>query len=303
MVEECDRDELIYGGYIPLSKYWSTRLGFLDIISKEKYGNGIFVPLLARKAGFGERLSDDLKVVVRIYDEWLSKDEHKVGEAGAVYRALQFYSWKHGLNKKFIKEGTLKDRKMCKNSKIISWPLEKLVKLDHKTPQWASASILCGCKDEFPSNYFLNLSKEAVGHYKYCRKKGKDCDLRIDYTILGQAMAFIDILQGKPSDFIAQHQDDYCFSRAFELVDKKEGLSRWPELQGHESNRLEEMEKMLLKLENNEKIDSKDHRVVQVIAMLALLEEKKIKFAHPSCVSKSWPQFWDFLELAKNKRL
>jgi len=289
-----DKYKLIEKGLIPLSKYWSIRLGFLDILNNARF----FIPLIEGRKDIG----DDLKVLIRISKEWQNKNEHNVGEAGALFRLLQFASWKFNLGKKFIKEKTLKERKICDNPDIVNWSITKLLELDNNTPQWASAAVLTGNKDKIPDNFFLNLSKEALNHYNKVKSKGSFCELRYDETFLLQAEAFIDLLKKGYMDFKLKQQDDYCFARAFNLITKKEGKKRWPELKGHESDRLEEMEKQINNLNNEKEIDSKDHRVVQSIAMLALLKDKKPKFSFPDCVNKSWPQFWEFLEYVKKIR-
>ena len=75
-----DKYNLISKGFIPLSKYWSMRLGFLDIINDTK----LFIPLIEER----EDVGDDLKVLIRISKEWDNAKEHNVGEAGALYRVL-----------------------------------------------------------------------------------------------------------------------------------------------------------------------------------------------------------------------
>jgi len=281
---------LIEKGLIPLSKYWSMRLGFLDILNNTSY----FIPLIENHKDI---MGDDLKVLIRISKEWTTSNTHNMGEAGALFRLLQFTSWKFNLTKLFFKEKTLSDRDICNNPKIVTWPLTKLVTLDNNTPQWASASILTGNKEKVPDDYFLNLSKEALDHYNQVKSINSICEVRLDETILLQAQAFINLLKGK-SNFQPKHQDDYCFARAFNLISKKAGEKRWPDLKGHESNRLEEMEKQLSNFSNGAVIDSSDHRVVQSIALLGLLKKQKLSFSFPDCVSKSWPQFGEFLNFA-----
>ncbi len=63
---------------------------------------------------------------------------------------------------------------------------------------------------------------------------------------------------------------------------------RKPTLRGHESNRLTEMEKAL----EEKEISYKDHRVVQAVVMF---HKGNIMVKYPSCVKKSWPQFWRFI--------
>lgn len=280
--------------FIPLSKYWSLRLGFLDIVNE----TALFLPQIENR----EDLGDDARKMIIISREWRTKNEHNVGEGGALFRYLQFASWKYNLEKKFIKEGTLKDRKMCDNPEIVNWPLEKLLELDNSTPQWASVSILLGNREEVPDNYFLNLSKEALEEYGNAKQEKRFCELRYDETLTLQAEAFIDALGNRRVNYVPEQQDEYCFARVFNLIGSEEGERRWPELRGHESNRLKEMEKMIGKYEREEEIDSKDHRVVQAISMRGVYDKREAKFAFPECVSKSWPRFWDFIKYIRESK-
>jgi 5-enolpyruvylshikimate-3-phosphate synthase len=59
------------------------------------------------------------------------------------------------------------------------------------------------------------------------------------------------------------------------------------------------MEEQLGKYEREEEIDSKDHRVVQAIAMKALADKHEIKVKHKEVVAKTWQQFWDFMDYCK----
>jgi hypothetical protein len=213
---------------------------------------------------------------------------------------LQSASWKYGLGKTFVKEKTLKSREICKNPEIVNWSISKLLELDNNTPQLASAAILLGSKEETPRDYFLDLSKEALKQYEKVRMEGGFCELRYDDPILRQATSFLGLLETEKLDFEPIQQDEYCFARAFNQIDRFEGERRWPELKGHESNRLEEMEVMLRKLHLANLIDSKDHRVVQSIALFALYNGEVSEFAYPDCVSKIWPQFWEFMDFASS---
>ena len=103
------------------------------------------------------------------------------------------------------------------------------------------------------------------------------------------------MLGGSEVRFIPEQPDDYCFARAFNLVTPEEGEHRWPMLRGHESDRIAEMEKALGELERSEPISSRDHRVVQAVAMLGATRGKSVSTTHPDCVAKTWPQFWKFL--------
>lgn len=271
--------KLIEQDYIPLDKSWIIRMGVLDLINH----NDKTIKFLESQ----ENLSDDLKSLLRVLKSW-NNEKVDVGESGTLYRFLKFISWKLGLNKKFILNGTLKERNICDNEKIVGWSQKELLKLDNGTSQWASAAVLLGDKERLEDAPFkLRLTYEAVDNW--C----KDWEPRYDKTILKQVNTFIKLLKNKKNvGFILKQAESYCFARVFGFVNKEIGEKLFPNLKGHESNRLLEMEEQLKK----DIVDSKDHRVVQAIAMFSKIKGKKIKFLYPECVSKSWSQFWKFLE-------
>lgn len=263
-------------------------MGVLDIIN----GYSDIQEFLDRENNLG----GDLQALKRVSKVWNANKSVDVGESGTLYRFLQFASWKLGLNKKFIKKGTLKHRKICNNPKIINFNLEKLLQLDGGTSQWASIAVLLGNTDKIKNPpYFLQKTHKALKHWKEKRKNNKKWEIRHDEILLKQATYFICTLNSKPSRFIPTNPDDYCFARAFGVISKKEGQKLWPMIKYHESDRFEEMEKALKQAENSTIVSSKDHRVIQAISMLYKTKGKKVRFENPEAVNKSWPQFFDFL--------
>lgn len=298
------REKLIKKGYIPLDKSWMNRMGLLDLM----HGKDDTIKYLEKH--FGE-LGDDLKALYRASAAWIEgKSVIPVCESGTLYRFLQFASWKMGLNKTFTLQGTLIPRDICDDPNIVNWPIEKLQALDNGTSQWASASVLMGSKerlDDLKNQQFkLKLTYEALEHWMQKRNKEERWEPRYDETIMGQAMAFLEILlNNRIPVFTPLQAEDYCFARAFGFMKKEEGEKRWPNLHTHESDRIMEMEKELKSFRNRDIIESKDHRVVQSIAMLQKtvmreLEQKSkgipVNVKYPNSVNKSWPRFWDFLE-------
>jgi hypothetical protein len=299
---------------IPLDKAWAIRMGFLDIVRGERN----FIPQIEGRPD----LNNDIEAMIKASKQWNNSDEIDVGESGTLFRYLQFASWKLDLNKEFIKHKTLLQRDMNTDSRVVDWSIDKLLELDFGTTQWASAAILLGATDEIPAdNYFLQMSKEALEKYE-----SGDYEARKDQTFLRQVETFLEILksratvegvaeneigsenqnesEGAPKhrsniEFKMMHPDDYCFAQAFGFTNREEGARMWPALEGHESNRPEEMEIVLQQYKNGETIESNDHRVVQAVAMLSFVEKGSVSkedFANPNCVAKSWPMFWDFID-------
>lgn len=287
------RDKLVKCGYIPFDKSWIIRMGILDLVNGY---DSIFGFLSAKQA----ELPDDLLSLQKALTAWREgKPDIDVGESGTLYRFLQFASWRMSLTKNFIRRGTLKDRRVCSDWRIINWPTDRLLTLDGKTSQWASASALLGNTERIWNPPFkLQATYDAIDHWQRQRKAGKAWKARYDLTILRQAVAFLEMLKDGNALFFARQAEDYCFARAFAWISKEQGERFWPSLRNHESDRIEEMDAVINAVENGQTIVSRDHRAVQAGAMLAKFKGADVKFAHPECVCKSWPQFWDFLETA-----
>lgn len=264
--------------YIPLDKSWAIRMGVLDLIN----GKDRIIKILSHE----KNLNDDLQSLLEVSNIWKTSKEINVGESGTLFRFLQFVSWKFNLNKRFIKNKTLLTRDICNNPEIVNWSQKELLTLDNETSQWASAAVLCGDRERLENPPFkLKVTYEAVERW------GDTWKVRRDETISEQVKFFT----GESDNFIPQQAEDYCFARAFDLMSSKEGKTIWPSLLGHESNRIEEMEVALGQYKNSRIVTSKDHRVVQAIAMLSKSEGKKVDFENPNAVAKSWPLFWEFL--------
>lgn len=282
--------------YIPLDKYWTIRMGVLDIIN----GYSDIQNFLDKEKNLG----GDIQALHRASKVWNTSKSVDVGESGTLYRFLQFISWKQGLNKKFVKRGTLKHRKVCNNPEIANWNLKQLLELDGGTSQWASSAILLGNREKISNPpYFIKKTYEALKHWDERRKNKKRWDARYDEILLKQAKYFLNVLNSKRSIFKPTNPDDYCFARAFGVMTKAQGEKQWPMIRHHESDRLEEMEIALDQAKNNRMVMSKDHRVIHAIAMLCKTKNKKVKFKYPDSVNKSWPQFWDFLDASNPAKL
>ena len=283
------KGRLLQENLIPLDKSWMIRMGVLDII----HGHHDIEKFLENDTYIG----DDLKALHRAAINWRLVSPIDVGESGTLLRMLRFASWKLKLKKEFVLRGTLKDRKITNNPKIIHLKQPELLKLDNGTSQWATAAVLLGDKERLQNAPFkLQLTYEAVEHWLQFRKQHNRWQPRYDETILKQALTYFKILAEDVRDFIPEQAEDYCFARVFGFIDADEGERRWPSLRGHESDRIDEMEKMIVAVKNHQPITSKDHRVVQALAMWAKVKKIKVVFQNKECVAKSWPQFWPMIE-------
>lgn len=287
-----------YKKFIPLNKSWINRMGILDMI----HGYPDIKEFLDEQKDLG----DDLLALKRALEVWNTDELIDVGESGTLYRILQFASWKLGLNKKFITRGTLTERikrgAITQDPNIVNLSIGELLNLPEKTTQWATASVLLGNSERLPNaEHHLAMTFEAVDHWKEKRSKGTKWDMKYDATIQAQAEAFLQMLKGARPSFIPVQAEDYCFARAFGYISREEGEARWPKLQGHETPRLDEMERVMDLAENGDPIDSRDHRVVQAMAMWGIVNKKELIFTHPEAVNKTWPQFWDFTKEQTNK--
>jgi len=295
------QDYLVKHGYIPLDKSWIIRMGILDLINSKKD--------ISRFLDQQKSLGGDLKALKRVVDLWETDKPLEVGESGTMYRFARFYMWKNSIKRPIITEWTLveRSRNMCQNPEIVNWSPEELLKLDNQTSQWATMAYLLGDRRKVENPpYKLKVTYDAVEHWEQQRKEGKSWEARADPTILAQTSAFLRKLSGKELNFNPEQAEDYCFARAFGIIDAKNGEKMFPSLIGHETNRIKEMEKSIDSYKKGSIIQSNDHRVVQALAMLIQTKvhssqnEVQPGFSNPNCVNKTWPKFWDFLADSEN---
>lgn len=283
-------DKKLISKYIPLDKSWVIRMGILDIVN----GYKDIEKFLDKQVNLG----DDLIALKNISKVWNTNKSVSVGESGTLYRLLQFADWKLGSNKKFIISGTLKNRDITSDKSIIDLSQKDLLKLDNNTSQWATAKVLLGDSERLKNPpYKLKVTYDAVKHWKSQRKNGKSWLPKYDETILNQVESFIKILNGQKVEFKPEQAEDFCFAYVFGFITEKAGEKRWPSLRGHESDRIKEIRQMLEFAKKGKPIKSKDHRVVQAVAMWGKINKKQVKIVYPDSVNKSWPQFWDFLRI------
>ena len=278
---------LITEGYIPFDKSWMIRLGVIDLLT----GHDDALNFLDDHY---KDLGGDLRALYGASVNWRTEtDPIDVGESGTLYRFLKFASYKMGHNRTFVKHGTLEHRNLGDTPETLNSTFEQLAACP--TSQWASAYMLFDFAvlnshtpgyDMSIAKPKLRLTREAIEHWERARLNDKPCAARYDETIHAQALAYLRWLKRSSMDFVPLQAEDYCFARAFGVMSAKDG-KRWKNLKDHESDRVPEMGQQLRQNE----ITSKDHRVVQAIAML---KRDGVKVAYPDSVNKSWPQFWKF---------
>ena len=275
--------------YIPLDKSWIIRMGILDIVN----GYDDIQKFLATQ----ENLGDDLLALKKASERWKFDKDIDVGESGTLYRLLKYVSWKQELHKNFILQGTLKHRKINDDQVVLRLSQSELLKYDNGTSQWASAAVLLGDPERlYQPPYKLDLTYQAVEHWQMQRDKNQSWLPRYDETILRQAETYIKLLKGEKLEFVPEQAEDFCFAYIFGYMTAEEGEKRWPALRGHESDRIVEIQETLKAAKEGKEITSKDHRVVQAIAMWGKVNRKEVYILYPQSVNKSWPQFWDFLQ-------
>ena len=268
-------------------------MGILDLING--YGADSLAWLDNKRV-----LNSDLVALRSSLAQWERGEVIDVGESGTLYRYLLFTSWKQKKNARFKLSGTLKSRSITVDPSIIDYSQEELLLLDNKTSQWASAAALNGDRNRVKDPPFkLATTYQAINHWYEQREQGLMWSARRDDTIKAQAEAFNKLLHGKLVGFTPKQAEDYCFARMLNQMSPAEGEKIWPALRGHESDRILEMEKSLDQAALGHAVTSNDHRVVQALAMWGLINNKPVQFTNRDAVSKSWPEFWSFIEWSK----
>lgn len=266
---------------LPLSKSWAIRMLFLDMLygSKTKYR----VIRHFQKSGKKD-LADDIRAARRCAESFISDQNiYDVGDSGTVCRFLTYFL--DGQKYKIRKGKQLARRKIDAPKKISKLPFSKLLSLG--TSQFASAALLKGAKPI--KNLPLKCELSVQARKLYFKGKGEWIP-KNDEIIIRQINHFLEGGNFKPLI-----SEDYCYARAFGFITRDQGECRWPEMKNHECDRLEAMEKARENL--SEKVDVfGDHRVAMAVVLRQKFLGLPIRISDKKCVSKSWPQFWQWLK-------
>lgn len=283
---------------LPLDKTWTRVMIALD----SKHGFNDTTEILAP---FQHQLPVDTTDYLRAQADYRDQKPIRIGEGGANYRDQRYRSLLEGTPREFVKTGSLLIRAVYEQPDMITLALDYLLLLDNKTTQFASARMIWDEEAVFPpetiaAHFKLQVVADAITHWYTQRELGLPWQPRLDSNIVRQAEAYQYTLRTGTVDpnFYVEQAEDYCFARAYGLMTAEEAHARWPALKSHESNRIESMERAIKQMEAGEIIDVNDHRVVQAMAMRFGLGRNRFKY--PDCVSKSWPQFWAFIESSYN---
>lgn len=269
--------------FIPLSKSVANRLMLLSIRDKDyTYLNFL--------ENYEDGLPNDINVCRMVMRDWDNSDFINVGESRTALIFLQEYAKRNGIKKHWNIEGTLWNRKL------------------ENTSQTISARILCG--DEVILNdepYHVKLTRSIMSQWE----KGNRESLFTmeDETLWEQCLTMECVaLKGLQSHFKIKSAEDVCLAYFLTQCDKmpddrkvtlEDIVDKFPTTLNHESNRPLELLKTLIEIKNNQEVMSNDHRVVMAASFYAMIKNIKIEFRNPTCVSKSFPKWWKYLELLR----
>lgn len=297
---------------LPLSKSRAIRLLLLGLRDND---DRIIKSLL--KLSEKTQLPDDARRMLGACRFWSHQDNIHVGESATVLRFLWWFNQVQKTNKNFVKEKTLFGRKITLDPEMLRWTIFELLdktRVPEGTSQLASAASIC-TPWQYPRivtncPHQLQITYRVLDEWNVYLGTGKLPEAGIDPTIRLQAEAFIRVQCGREWQFEMAQQEDFPFAYTM-LGDwaiteaKRRG---WWSLTEHESNRFLEVPQAKHEWMHTHTISSKDHRVIQAVAMFALLKGCKPtkiigQTKHPEAVAKSWPMFYQFLDWVYENRL
>ena len=279
--------------YIPIDKTDTINKMLMDLF----YGRASDAIAFVTNYEPQDELPQDVKYAGLALQDWIAGEPVRVGQAGKLIRSLSFYSWNLGTSKDFIREGTLDNRYICNDPRIITYSQRQLLELKDETTQFASAKVLLGDHERLTDAPFkLVQAYDSFDEWHCARRDGKMWSTKSDITLERQAHAMIEYVLTGDTDFPLVHPEDYCVGRSMGKITPEEGLIRWKRLQNQESKRIDATEVALTEAESGLPITPRDHRVIMggVLRQIKLGEPINAVYMHE--VGKSWPQFPKFAE-------
>lgn len=252
--------------YIPLSKTIIKDCVLLELQSKETQ----LQEFLSKQSD----LSDDLKACYDVLR--LRKfDSVCVGNFRSLYIGLKVLNQTQGFNFKIMVGNELARRE-----------------LDPNSSQWESAKVCCNQKSN-DERYHVEIARNVVRRY-YDGERETLFETKDEVYV--RLMDFV--LKGTPWRIVSNAESDVFFAIFFpSRIDKI--IKRNTTWKHHESDRSKSIHKALEQFLTGELVTSNDHRIVIGIALLAYLLDEKVQFLNYVATWKSFPRFFDMLDLIK----
>lgn len=237
-------------------------------------------------------LGDDLRSLLRSLKQYLAGEDLDVGESGTLLRFWRYFLLVQGDPRMMHVRGTLRRRPVYSNPDVIDMGGDELLLLDGGTSQWASIAALMG-RIQKPQRVpgHLQLTYDAIQLWNEAQIDGVMWPARKDHIISEMVEAWLNWRHTGDMRLVVDNAEKALFAERFGLITAREAEWRFPQLVGHESDRIKAMRRYrrwwwII-------VGSRDHRVVQALAMSG----KRCIYLHRRCVSKSWPQFWPFMAI------
>lgn len=264
---------------IPLSKSVANRLMILSLKDKDD-------SYLKFLQNYPSVLSDDVEACKRVLEDWETSEWVDVGESRTALVFLKEFASRQNITKYWTTRGTLRGRKIENTSQILS---AKLLS-GEKIPE---------TKDE---SYHVKLTRNIITLWNMGERER--LFNKIDDTLWEQCLTMECMwLKGMESKFCLRSAEDVCLGYFLGKITLEEIIEKYPSTIHHESNRPLELLKTLIQLKTQKMISSKDHRVVMAGTFYALIHNiEKLYIMFPKCVNKSFPLWWDYLSLLKEKK-
>jgi len=256
---------------IPWDKSLIIRFAFLDLI------HGIPERSIKWLEAHYDELGDDLRALLRTLKQYLAGEDLDVGESDTLRVFWLKYLEHVGESREIIVRGTLKLRDPA----------------DRKSSKWASIAVLLG-KPARSSDPHVALTYRALEEWQQATDRGEMWPATKDENISQMMDSWLN-----GTELVLDNSEKGCHAVAHGMITPREMRRRWPKSANHESNRPKAMrsalrQKRLRRIFRWIKIKSDDHRVVMAMATLGLPREA---FSNPDCVAKSFPYFWNLIEL------
>ena len=229
--------------------------------------------------------------------EFLSKQSNLSDDVKACYNVLKQRKWKTAYVENFrsLNIGLLV-LEVTKGMKFEIIKGSELARreLDLQSSQWNSAKVCCGLDVE-DNRYHVEIARNVVKRYNAGERESlfnsKD-EVYIDLMNY--------VLNGK--SWVVNNPEIAVFFAIFHPERLTQMIKDFPTWKHHETDRSKSILKALEQFQTKQLVTSNDHRIVIGIALLAYLLNQNVLFLNYMATWKSFPKFFDMLELIKHGR-
>lgn len=282
----------IDSGLLPIDSWEVMCLLLLDVVNNVKRAPEQLFKLSTKP--------DRVVATLTALSGWRKGNDVLVRNDMQLFQMLKFVAWRLGIEKKFVREGTLRNIVSLEDPSFADLGIMDLLEVDH-SGVFASAATICGdriSRSDMPLLMppYLERTAHAVYLWHQAEKYRQPWGIPIDLSAVRQLKAMVSLIRGEGVVFEPECPRDFFFGKIFGRVTLDDALERWPDFALSFKERIKLFDAQVAKYSNQKIIESPYGPEMRAMVMHSKTRRSRCLVDNRCVATHDWPDFWEAVD-------